>query len=233
MACLKSPRTVSLHGHYGFCLFLNRVGMTVMLSVASFIFISDLQPMVCHPVLTISLILWFQTEYPRFENGRFMYRIHRSPMCEYMINFIHKLKHLPEKYMMNSVLENFTILQVCELFCTSLCVCMCSHEHACLHYCTWPLCSLAKWVCTDQCRSGREAIWPTVAKTLLLELSQTLFEMRFHEHWWWPVLKFSLLLLVGLPWPDIKVRTALYSLHCCSSPLNKLDSVIYTFTLYL
>ena len=41
-----------------------------------------------------------------------MYRIHRSPMCEYMINFIHKLKHLPEKYMMNSVLENFTDLQV-------------------------------------------------------------------------------------------------------------------------
>ncbi|CAO2606723.1 Transcriptional enhancer factor TEF-3, partial [Lemmus lemmus] len=40
------------------------------------------------------------------------YRIHRSPLCEYMINFIHKLKHLPEKYMMNSVLENFTILQV-------------------------------------------------------------------------------------------------------------------------
>lgn len=41
-----------------------------------------------------------------------MFRIHRSPLCEYMINFIHKLKHLPEKYMMNSVLENFTILQV-------------------------------------------------------------------------------------------------------------------------
>ena len=53
-----------------------------------------------------------ETEYPRYENGRFIYRIHRSPMCEYMVNFIHKLKQLPVKFMMNSVLENFTILQV-------------------------------------------------------------------------------------------------------------------------
>ncbi|XP_035244964.1 transcriptional enhancer factor TEF-5-like isoform X5 [Anguilla anguilla] len=53
-----------------------------------------------------------ETEYARSEGGRYVYRIQRSPMCEYMINFIHKLKHLPEKYMMNSVLENFTILQV-------------------------------------------------------------------------------------------------------------------------
>lgn len=65
--------------------------------------------------LSIYIFLFFQTEYPRYENGRFVYRIHRSPMCEYMINFIHKLKHLPEKYMMNSVLENFTILQVREI----------------------------------------------------------------------------------------------------------------------
>jgi transcriptional enhancer factor len=36
-----------------------------------------------------------ETEYARFENGRFVYRIHRSPMCEYMINFIHKLKQIP------------------------------------------------------------------------------------------------------------------------------------------
>ncbi|KRY13240.1 Transcriptional enhancer factor TEF-1 [Trichinella patagoniensis] len=51
-------------------------------------------------------------EYPKFEKGRLVYRITRSPMCEYMNNFIHKLKKLPERYMMNSVLENFTILQL-------------------------------------------------------------------------------------------------------------------------
>lgn len=53
-----------------------------------------------------------QTEYARFDKGRFVYRINRSPMCEYMTSFIRRLKHLPEKFMMNSVLENFTILQV-------------------------------------------------------------------------------------------------------------------------
>jgi len=53
-----------------------------------------------------------ETEYPRYEGGRYLFKINRSPMCEYMINFIRKLKHLPERYMMNSVLENFTILQV-------------------------------------------------------------------------------------------------------------------------
>ena len=53
-----------------------------------------------------------KTEYARFDNGRFVYRINRSPMCDYMVSFIHRLKHLPERYMMNSVLENFTILQV-------------------------------------------------------------------------------------------------------------------------
>jgi len=53
-----------------------------------------------------------ETEYARYEDGRYVYKLDRSPMCEYMINFILKLKNLPEKYMMNSVLENFTILQV-------------------------------------------------------------------------------------------------------------------------
>jgi transcriptional enhancer factor len=37
-----------------------------------------------------------------------------------MINFIHKLKHLPEKHMMNSVLENFTVLQVGSQFARTL-----------------------------------------------------------------------------------------------------------------
>ena len=65
----------------------------------------------------VCVCVCFQTEYARMEGGKCVYRIHRSPMCEYMINFIHKLKHLPEKYMMNSVLENFTILQVSCLTC--------------------------------------------------------------------------------------------------------------------
>ncbi|XP_075234369.1 TEA domain transcription factor 1 homolog scalloped [Lycorma delicatula] len=82
-----------------------------------------------------------ETEYARFENGRFVYRIHRSPMCEYMINFIHKLKHLPEKYMMNSVLENFTILQVVTnretqetLLCTAYVFEVSSSEHGAQHH---------------------------------------------------------------------------------------------------
>ncbi|XP_059986379.1 transcriptional enhancer factor TEF-4 isoform X5 [Lagenorhynchus albirostris] len=54
----------------------------------------------------------FWTERAQLEDGRFVYRLLRSPMCEYLVNFLHKLRQLPERYMMNSVLENFTILQV-------------------------------------------------------------------------------------------------------------------------
>ncbi|KAL1492246.1 hypothetical protein ABEB36_012724 [Hypothenemus hampei] len=82
-----------------------------------------------------------ETEYARYEGGRFVYRIHRSPMCEYMINFIHKLKHLPEKYMMNSVLENFTILQVVSnrdtqetLLCTAYVFEVATGEHGAQHH---------------------------------------------------------------------------------------------------
>ena len=58
-----------------------------------------------------------------------------------MINFIHKLKHLPEKYMMNSVLENFTILQVC------VCGCVCRCEGRC-----------GGKVC-GVCRCGGTGVW--------------------------------------------------------------------------
>ncbi|EHB15136.1 Transcriptional enhancer factor TEF-4 [Heterocephalus glaber] len=53
-----------------------------------------------------------ETERAQLEDGRFVYRLLRSPMCEYLVNFLHKLRQLPERYMMNSVLENFIILQV-------------------------------------------------------------------------------------------------------------------------
>uniref|UniRef100_A0A8C7E1X1 TEA domain-containing protein n=1 Tax=Naja naja TaxID=35670 RepID=A0A8C7E1X1_NAJNA len=47
-----------------------------------------------------------------WENDRFVFHIKRSPLCEYLINFIRKLRTLPEKQMMDSVLENFSILQI-------------------------------------------------------------------------------------------------------------------------
>ncbi|XP_013908777.1 PREDICTED: transcriptional enhancer factor TEF-4 isoform X2 [Thamnophis sirtalis] len=47
-----------------------------------------------------------------WEDGRYVFRMQRSALCEYLINFIRKLRTLPEKQMMDSVLENFTILQI-------------------------------------------------------------------------------------------------------------------------
>ena len=46
-----------------------------------------------------------ETEYPLYDIDQFV----RSPMCEYMINFIYKLKHSPEK--MNSVIQ-YIMIQV-------------------------------------------------------------------------------------------------------------------------
>ncbi|KAL1789696.1 transcriptional enhancer factor TEF-4 [Sigmodon hispidus] len=45
-----------------------------------------------------------ETERAQLEDG--------GHLCEYLVNFLHKQPQLPERYMMNSVLENFTILQV-------------------------------------------------------------------------------------------------------------------------
>lgn len=53
-----------------------------------------------------------ENEQAQYENGRYVYRFENSPMCEYMITFINKLKQLPEKNLKNSVLENFSVIQV-------------------------------------------------------------------------------------------------------------------------
>uniref|UniRef100_A0A1I8F339 TEA domain-containing protein n=1 Tax=Macrostomum lignano TaxID=282301 RepID=A0A1I8F339_9PLAT len=47
---------------------------------------------------------------PHSENGKYIYQNERIPMCEYMINFISKLRQLPEKFMMNSVLSRTSLL---------------------------------------------------------------------------------------------------------------------------
>ena len=41
----------------------------------------------------------------------YSYAIDKSPMCEFMIQFIKKLRQLPELPLMNRILENFTVLQ--------------------------------------------------------------------------------------------------------------------------
>merc|ERR1711862_1018126 len=53
-----------------------------------------------------------QTDHPKFENGRFVYRFNASPMCPYMISFIEKLRNLNDPELMNRVLENFSVVQV-------------------------------------------------------------------------------------------------------------------------
>lgn len=46
-----------------------------------------------------------------FAHGRYHYHS-QQPLCEYMAEFLDKLRHLPEIALMNHVLENFTILKV-------------------------------------------------------------------------------------------------------------------------
>ncbi|KAH0508736.1 Transcriptional enhancer factor TEF-4 [Microtus ochrogaster] len=60
---------------------------------------------------------------------------------KYLVNFLHKLRQLPERYMMNSVLENFTILQVVTnrdtqelLLCTAYVFEVSTSEHGAQHH---------------------------------------------------------------------------------------------------
>ncbi|KAL1774284.1 transcriptional enhancer factor TEF-4 isoform X1, partial [Sigmodon hispidus] len=53
-----------------------------------------------------------ETERAQLKDRRFVYLLLCFPMCEYLADSLHKLWRLPELYMMISVLENFTILQV-------------------------------------------------------------------------------------------------------------------------
>lgn len=80
-----------------------------------------------------------ETGTAKYEDGRYVYKI-EHPLCEYMVNFIRKMKHLPEKYIMNSVLENFTILYVVTnqdtqeiLLCTAFQFEVSPNDHGCQH----------------------------------------------------------------------------------------------------
>uniref|UniRef100_A0A8C8YXE6 TEA domain-containing protein n=1 Tax=Prolemur simus TaxID=1328070 RepID=A0A8C8YXE6_PROSS len=82
-----------------------------------------------------------EKERAQLEDGRFVYPLLPSPMCEYLVNFLHKLRQLPEPYMMNSVLENFTILQVVTnrdtqelLLCTAYIFEVSTSEHGAQHH---------------------------------------------------------------------------------------------------
>jgi transcriptional enhancer factor len=53
------------------------------------------------------------SEHPqRDQYDQFVYRFDRTPLCEYMVQFIQKLRSLPNAYMMNSVLEVSIIFMV-------------------------------------------------------------------------------------------------------------------------
>ena len=53
-----------------------------------------------------------QVEDAILENNCFVYYFNQSPMCDYMVHFLEKLKALDSPEKMDKVLENFSVLQV-------------------------------------------------------------------------------------------------------------------------
>ena len=49
---------------------------------------------------------------PEQDGSRYVFRLNRVPMCDYMQAFIHKLRELNSPEMMNRVLENFSAVLV-------------------------------------------------------------------------------------------------------------------------
>eukprot|EP00123_Amoebidium_parasiticum_P017956 comp24045_c0_seq2/m.43128 comp24045_c0_seq2/g.43128 ORF comp24045_c0_seq2/g.43128 comp24045_c0_seq2/m.43128 type:complete len:423 (-) comp24045_c0_seq2:436-1704(-) len=74
-------------------------------------------------------------------NGLYVYRFTRTAICEYMVSFVEKLRGLESTDMMNSVLENFSVLQVVTemttgavLFCVAFVFEVSSSEHGAQHH---------------------------------------------------------------------------------------------------
>uniref|UniRef100_A0AC35U3T2 TEA domain-containing protein n=1 Tax=Rhabditophanes sp. KR3021 TaxID=114890 RepID=A0AC35U3T2_9BILA len=45
-------------------------------------------------------------------HGVYQYRMENSPMCQYMVDLIAELKNFPDRNVVNSILENFSVLQI-------------------------------------------------------------------------------------------------------------------------
>jgi len=52
-----------------------------------------------------------QVEYPMIDNGGFCYFFNRSPLCDYMIGFIERLKAIETREELNEAVHDFAVLQ--------------------------------------------------------------------------------------------------------------------------
>ena len=68
-----------------------------------------------------------------WDSKRSCFSFLRSSMCDYLVSFIQKLKQLPVTSMMDSVLENFTVLQVCSYSLSFLFAALACDLHTLLH----------------------------------------------------------------------------------------------------